>query len=292
LRDAEVKKYGFLGLGIMGQAMAANLLKAGFAVTVWNRTTNKCEPLIKKGASHRKIPAEVIESSDITFAMVSDPAAAKELCFGKHGVLEGMTQGKGYIDVSTVDPQTSIEISQAISNKGGRFLEAPVSGSKKPSEDGALVFLCAGDNSLYQEAMPALEIMGKKSFYLGDTGFGARMKLVINMIMGTMMTALAEGLSLGEKAGLNMSDILDVLDQGVIANQMFRLKGAMMVEGNFPTAFPLKHMQKDMRLALLMGDDNGQALYTAGAANFSYIQARNKGRDDEDFSAVLQAIKE
>jgi 3-hydroxyisobutyrate dehydrogenase-like beta-hydroxyacid dehydrogenase len=287
-----VKKYGFLGLGIMGQAMAANLLKADFTVTVWNRTASKCESLINKGASHRETPAEVVASSDITFAMVSDPVAARKICFGKQGVLEGITMGKGYIDVSTIDPQTSIEISQAISNKGGRFLEAPVSGSKKPAEDGALVFLCAGDNSLYQEAIPALEIMGKKSFYFGDAGFGARMKLVINMIMGTMMTALCEGLSLGKKAGLNMSDILDVLDQGVIANQMFRLKGPMMVAGDFPTAFPLKHMQKDMRLALLMGDDNGQALYTAGAANFSYIKARNKGFDDGDFSAVLQAIKE
>jgi 3-hydroxyisobutyrate dehydrogenase-like beta-hydroxyacid dehydrogenase len=287
-----VKKYGFLGLGIMGQAMAANLLKADFTVTVWNRTASKCESLINKGASLRETPAEVVAGSDITFAMVSDPVAARKICFGKQGVLEGITMGKGYIDVSTIDPQTSIEISQAISNKGGRFLEAPVSGSKKPAEDGALVFLCAGDNSLYQEAIPALEIMGKKNFYFGDAGFGARMKLVINMIMGTMMTALCEGLSLGKKVGLNMSDILDVLDQGVIANQMFRLKGPMMVEGNFPTAFPLKHMQKDMRLALLMGDDNGQALYTAGAANFSYIKARNKGFDDGDFSAVLQAINE
>ncbi len=287
-----MKKYGFLGLGIMGQAMAANLLKADFEVTVWNRTTEKCESLINNGASHGETPAEVVASSDITFAMVSDPTAAKELCFSTQGVLEGIAPGKGYIDVSTIDPQTSVEISLAVNKKGGRFLEAPVSGSKKPAEDGALVFLCAGDESLYHEAMPALKIMGKKSFYFGDAGSGARMKLVINMIMGTMMTALGEGLSLGKKAGLNMIDILDVLDQGVIANQMFRLKGPMMAEGNFPTAFPLKHMQKDMRLALLMGDKNGQALYTAGAANASYIKARNKGCDDDDFSAVLQVIKE
>jgi 3-hydroxyisobutyrate dehydrogenase-like beta-hydroxyacid dehydrogenase len=285
-----VKKYGFLGLGIMGQAMAANLLKADFEVTVWNRTTEKCESLIKNGATHGETPAEVVTNSDITFAMVSDPAAARELCFGAQGVLEGITPGKGYIEVSTIDPQTSVEIGLAIDKKGGRFLEAPVSGSKKPAEDGALVFLCAGDESLYHEAMPALDIIRKMSFYFGDEGSGARMKLVINMIMGTMMTALGEGLSLGKKAGLNMSDILDVLDQGVIANQMFRLKGPMMAEGSFPTAFPLKHMQKDMRLALLMGDENGQALHTAGAANASYIKARNIGCDDDDFSAVLQVI--
>ena len=284
-------KYGFLGLGIMGHAMAANLLKAGFDVTVWNRTAEKCEPLIKNGASHGATPADVVAKSDITFAMVSDPVAAKELCFSQQGVLEGITQGKGYIDVSTVDPHTSFEIGLAINKKGGRFLEAPVSGSKKPAENGALVFLCAGDNSLYNEAMPALEAMGKKTFYLGEVAKGAQMKLVINMIMGTMMTAFAEGLSLGNKTGLTMSDILEVLDQGVIANQMFRLKGPMMTEDSFPTAFPLKHMQKDMRLALQMGDENSQALYIAGAANASYIKARNKGCDDNDFSAVLQVIK-
>ena len=287
-----MKKYGFLGLGIMGQAMAANLLKAGFDVTVWNRTAEKCESLIRNGASHGKTPAEVTANSDITFAMVSDPAAARELCFGTQGVLEGITSGKGYIDVSTVDPQTSVEIDLAINKKGGRFLEAPVSGSKKPAEDGALVFLCAGDDSLYHEAMPALEVMGKKTFYFGKVPKGAQMKLVINMIMGTMMTAFCEGLSLGEKAGLNISDIITVLDQGAIANQMFRLKGPMMAEGRFSTAFPLKHMQKDMRLALLMGDENDQALFTCGAANASYIKARSKGCDDDDFSAVLQVIKE
>jgi len=287
-----MKKYGFLGLGIMGRAMAANLLKAGLDVTVWNRTTEKCEHLVSQGASHGKTPADVVANSDIIFAMVSDPLAAKGLCFGKQGVLEGITPGKCYIDVSTVDPQTSIEIGLAITKKGGRFLEAPVSGSKKTAEDGSLVFLCAGDNSLYEEAAPALEIMGKKSFYLGDTGCGARMKLVINMIMGTTMAALGEGLSLGEKAGLDMKDILDVLDQGAVANPMFRLKGPMMAEGNFSVAFPLKHMQKDMRLALLLGDENQLALYSAGAANSSYIKAKNRGCADEDFSAVLKAIRE
>ena len=287
-----MKKYGFLGLGIMGQAMAANLLKAGFEVTVWNRTANRCESLIKNGANHGGTPSEVVAKSDITFAMVSDPVAAREICFGTQGVLEGITPGKGYIDVSTVDPRTSVEIGLAINNKGGRFLEAPVSGSKKPAEDGALVFLCAGDNSLYHEAMPALEVMGKKTFYFGEVAKGARMKLVVNMIMGTMMTAFGEGLSLGEKAGLNISDIITVLDLGVIANQMFRLKGPMMAEGSFPAAFPLKHMQKDMRLALLMGDENDQALFTCGAANASYIKAASKGFDNDDFSAVLQVIKE
>lgn len=287
-----MKKYGFLGLGIMGQAMAANLLNAGCHVTVWNRTAEKCAPLVGNGASQGATPADVVTKSDITFAMVSDPAAARELYFGEHGVLQGITPGKSYIDVSTVDPQTAVEISAAINCQGGRFLEAPVSGSKKPAEDGALVFLCGGDESLYSEALPALDIMGKKSFHLGRVGSGARMKLVINMIMGTTMAAFAEGLSLGEKAGLDTGDILAVLDQGAIANPMFRLKGPMMNGQNFATAFPLKHMQKDMRLALLLGDETGQTLPAAAAANALYIKARDKGCDDDDFSAVLKAVRE
>lgn len=283
-------KYGFLGLGIMGKAMTNNLIAAGYDVTVWNRTKEKCQPLVDKGARLGNSPGEVTAQCDITFAMVSDPAAAASLFFDECGVLEGIAPGKAYIDVSTVDPVTAIRIAEAVKVKGGRFLEAPVSGSKKPAEDGTLVFLCSGNESLYHEAAPALKLMGKKSFFFKEIGQGAQMKLVINMIMGTMMTAFGEGLALGDKAGLGMADILDVLSQGAIDNPMFRMKGPQMAENNFAPAFPLKHMQKDMRLALQMGDEYGQALFAAGAANNSYIKARETGGGDEDFSAVLRAI--
>ena len=283
-------QYGFLGLGIMGKAMAANLLKAGFPVTVWNRTAETCAPLVAQGARQAASPAEVITGCDITFAMVSDPAAAADLCFGAGGVLEAITAGKSYVDVSTVDAETSTRICAAIQDKGGRFLEAPVSGSKKPAEDGTLVFLCAGDESLFKDAQPALDVMGKKSFYFKKIGQGAEMKLIVNMIMGSMMTALAEGLSLSDKVGLEASQLLEVLTQGAIDNPMFRLKGPLMAQKNFTTAFPLKHMQKDMRLALLMGDTHGQPLACASAANNAFIKARGEGCGDEDFSAVLKAI--
>ncbi len=283
-------RYGFLGLGIMGKAMAANLIGAGLDVTVWNRTKEKCMPLVEQGATLGNSPAEVTAQCDITFGMVSDPVAAAALFFDKGGVLEGIAPGKAYIDVSTVDPVTSKSIAEAVKIAGGRFLEAPVSGSKKPAEDGTLVFLCSGDESLYNEAAPALQLMGKKSFYFKEVGQGAQMKLVINMIMGTMMTAFGEGLALGDKAGLDMADILDVLTQGAIDNAMFRLKGPLMAKDNFATAFPLKHMQKDMRLALQMGDEYGQPLFAAAAANNLYLRTRAADGADEDFSAVLKAI--
>jgi len=286
-----MSKYGFLGIGIMGRAMVTNLLKAGFDVTIWNRTPERCTPLVDLGAKFGKTAADVVADCDITFGMVSDPAAASALCFGKGGVLEGISSGKSYVDVSTVDAETSTSIHDAIKAKGGRFLEAPVSGSKKPAEDGALVFLCSGDESLYKDAGEALDVMGKKSFYFPNVGQGAQMKLVINMIMGTMMTAFAEGLSLGDKIGLQKTDILDVLAQGAINNPMFQLKGPLMTEGIFTTAFPLKHMQKDMRLALLLGDACSQPLHTTSAANNAYIAARQNGYSDEDFSAVIRNIE-
>nr|WP_319394465.1 NAD(P)-dependent oxidoreductase [uncultured Desulfobacter sp.] len=283
-------KYGFLGLGIMGKAMATNLINAGFDVTVWNRTTAACRPLTDLGAKQGNTAADVVANCDITFAMVSDPNAAQALCFGKNGVLDGISEGKSYIDISTVDADTSSDIYRAVKAKGGRFLEAPVSGSKKPAEDGTLVFLCAGDRSLYEDAADALDIMGKKSFYFPTMGQGAQMKLVINMIMGTMMTAFAEGLNLGDKIGLDIADILDVIDQGAITCPMFKLKGPLMIEENFSPAFPLKHMQKDMRLALLLGDAHGQPLYTSAAANNAYIKARQDDCGNEDFSAVIKNV--
>jgi len=284
-------KYGFLGLGIMGSAMAANLVKAGFDVTVWNRTTEKCTPLVDLGAKLGTTPADVAAGCDITFGMVSDPAAAKDLCFGRDGVLEGISTGKSYIDVSTVDAGTSTHIHDAVVKKGGRFLEAPVSGSKKQAEEGILIFLCTGDESLFGDAEDALKVMGKKSFYFPKIGQGAQMKLIINMIMGTMMTAFAEGLSLGDKIGLEKNDILEVIAQGAINSPLFQFKGPLMIQEDFTAAFPLKHMQKDMRLALLLGDDHDQPLPTVSAANNAYIAAKRDGFSDEDLSAVIKSIK-
>ncbi|GAW67943.1 3-hydroxyisobutyrate dehydrogenase [Geoanaerobacter pelophilus] len=285
-----MEQYGFLGLGIMGSAMAKNLLKAGFKVTVWNRSQEKCAELAALGATVAATPAEVTASCSVTIAMLADPAAAHAVCFGPQGALEGIGAGRGYVDMSTVDAATAKDIGAAVTGKGGRFLEAPVSGSKKPAEDGTLIILAAGDRELFDQALPLFEKMGKKSLYLGELGRGAQMKLIVNMVMGGMMTIFCEGLALADKAGLEGSDLLDVIDAGAMANPMFKLKGAQIGQGNFATAFPLKHMQKDMRLAVALGDQLGQPLFSASAANESFKRARAQGLSDNDFSAVFKAI--
>ncbi|XP_010532940.1 PREDICTED: glyoxylate/succinic semialdehyde reductase 1 [Tarenaya hassleriana] len=282
---------GFLGLGIMGKAMSMNLLKHGFKVTVWNRTLSKCDELVEHGAEVCKTPAAVVKKCKYTIAMLSDPYAALAVVLDKDGVLEQISQGKGYIDMSTVDAETSLKISEAITAKGAQFLEAPVSGSKKPAEDGQLIILAAGDKALFDEAMPAFDVLGKKSFYLGQVGNGAKMKLVVNMIMGSVMNAFSEGLVLADKSGLSPDTLLDVLDLGAMANPMFKGKGASMIKSSYPPAFPLKHQQKDMRLALALGDENAVSMPVSAAANEAFKKARSMGLGDLDFSAVIEALK-
>jgi 3-hydroxyisobutyrate dehydrogenase-like beta-hydroxyacid dehydrogenase len=284
-------KYGFLGLGLMGSAMATNLVQAGLDVTVWNRNPAKCAPLVALGARQAGTPGEVAAACDISFAMLSDPAAAREVGYAPEGVLSGTGAGRGYVDMSTVDDVTAKEIAAAITKAGGTFLEAPVSGTKKPAVDGTLIILAAGDKALYDQAAPAFAKMGKMSLYLGAVGQGARMKLVVNMILGGMMATFCEGMALGEKGGLDGRLILEVLDAGALANGMFKGKGAMLLQGEFPTSFPLKHMQKDLRLAVALGDELGQPLHTAATANETFKRACAAGHADEDVAAVYRVIR-
>lgn len=283
-------KYGFLGLGIMGSGMARNLLRAGFEVTVWNRSAAKCSPFVAEGAKMAATAREVVATCDITFAILSDPQASLDVFFGADGVEGAVGPGHDYVDCSTVDAETSRRIAAAVAAKGGRFLEAPVSGTKKPAEDGTLIFLTAGDESLYADAVPALDRMGKKRVFLGPVGQGARMKLVVNMIMGSMMGILGEGLALGRKGGLDGAAILDVLDAGAMACPMFRGKGAMVLRDDYATNFPLKHQQKDLRLAVEMADELGQPLAAGTAARDLYTKAIEAGLGEEDMCAVAKVV--
>ncbi|TKY48272.1 Glyoxylate/succinic semialdehyde reductase 2 [Spatholobus suberectus] len=284
-------RVGFLGIGIMGSPMAHNLLKAGIDLSVWNRTKSKCDPLITLGAKYKPSPEEVAASCDVTFAMLADPQSAVDVACGKHGAANGMGPGKGYVDVSTVDGDTSKLISGHIKSTGALFLEAPVSGSKKPAEDGQLIFLTAGDRNLYETVAPLLDIMGKSKFYLGDVGNGAAMKLVVNMIMGSMMASFSEGLLLSKKVGLDPDVLVKVVSQGAISAPMYSTKGPSMIQSLYPTAFPLKHQQKDLRLALWLAESVSQPTPIAAAANELYKVAKSHGLSDQDFSAVIEALK-
>lgn len=285
-------KIGFAGLGIMGSAMAANLVKAGFAVTVWNRSMEKCAPLSAMGASIASSPRDLAESVDIVISMMANPAAVESVRDGADGIVAGLSAGKGYLDMSTIDAETSCESARMAHGRGAFFLEAPVAGSRKPAEDATLTIMAAGDRGLYDKALSVLEKLGKKIVYLGETGNAARMKLANNLVMCGALVALCEGVALAAASGLDPQALLEVLDSGAVANPMFRLKGPQIVaNADFPTAFPLKHMQKDLRLALKLAEESGQPLFATAIGNELYKSALVEGLGDLDFAAISRVIR-
>lgn len=195
-------KIGFIGLGIMGSGMAANLAKAGRELVIWNRTATKATEFSSTyPAAVADTPREVVAACDVTYLMLSTPAAAQAVYNGEDGVLAAVSQGKTIVDCATLTPEDMIHFSAQVKSRNGNFLEAPVSGSKGPAENGTLLFLTAGDRSAFEQTQADLDIMGKASFFLGEVGAGTRMKLVVNMIMGSMLASLGEGLNLARGSG-------------------------------------------------------------------------------------------
>jgi glyoxylate/succinic semialdehyde reductase len=285
-------KIGFIGLGIMGSVMASNLVKAGFKVSVWNRSADKCQPLVAEGACAADSPRAAAEVSDILIAMMATPAAVESVRDGDDGIIAGLRPGTGNVDMSTVDAETSIKSALLAHEAGALFLEAPVAGSRKPAEDATLTIMAAGDRVLYDSSLPALEKLGRKILFLGETGNASRMKLANNLVMGGMLTALCEGMALASGSGLDTAQFLEVLDSGAVSNPMFRLKGPQIAANReFPAAFPLRHMQKDLRLALRLADEIGQPLFAAATVNELYKAALAEGLGDSDFAAVSRVIR-
>ncbi|XP_069840402.1 cytokine-like nuclear factor N-PAC isoform X3 [Dendropsophus ebraccatus] len=301
------KKIGFLGLGLMGSGIVSNLLKMGHTVTVWNRTaekntsggihsevwdqddTSKCDLFIQEGAHMGRTPAEVVSTCDITFACVADPKAAKDLVLGPSGVLQGIRPGKCYVDMSTVDPETVAELAQVITSRGGRFLEAPVAGNQQLSNDGMLIILAAGDQGVYEDCSSCFQAMGKTSFFLGEVGNAARMMLIINMVQGSFMATIAEGMTLAQVTGQSQQTLLDILIQSQLSSIFLDQKCQNILQGNFKPDFYLKYIQKDLRLAIALGDSVNHPTPMAAAANEVYKRAKALDQSDNDMSAVYRA---
>ncbi|XP_031839921.1 nucleosome-destabilizing factor isoform X2 [Nomia melanderi] len=279
-------KFGFLGLGIMGSGIVKNLINSGHSVIVWNRTQEKCADFVKAGAEQGLTPSDVVLAADITFSCVADPQAAKDMVFGNCGVLTEISPEKGYVEMTGIDAETSQDIAEAITAKGGRYLEAQVQGSKTQAQEGTLVILAAGDRALFDECQSCFEAMGKNSFYLGEVGNASKMNLVLQLMAGVTLAGLAESMALADRAGLQQKDVLEVLELTSLACPAILDKGKAIIEGGFPTQLPLQHMQKDLRLSLGMSDQLEQPLPLAAAANEVYKHAKRLGYGEHDASAV------
>lgn len=280
--------------------MAINLSSSFPSLLVWNRT-EKTAAL--KAAVHgtcsvetKSTPAEVVSESDVTFSMLSTPDVVNEVFFEMKGsAMEGVKEGKTIVDCSTLKVEDMVRTAGEVVKRGGRFMEAPVSGSKGPAEGGSLLFLCAGDKWVFEHDVvkEALGCMGKRAWYLGDVGNGTKMKLVINQLMATMLASLGESIVLSEALGLSVPDLLEIISLGAMNNPMFALKGPKMKQGakGYETNFPLEHAQKDIRFAQLLGDDHGISMSVSSAANEWYKAAKGLGLSREDFAAVIESIR-
>lgn len=278
----------------MGKGMLLNLIKGMPEETflVWNRSKAVVETIAAE-STNVKIAAtakEVVEQCGTTYCMLSTLEASAAVFDGPEGVIAGVSAGKTIVDCATLTPERMIENASRIEAAGGEFLEAPVSGSKVPAEKGLLIFLCGGKEATFEASKSCLDLMGKASFLFGDVGQGSRVKLIVNMIMGTMLASFGEGMALCEAAEIPMDKLLEVLDLGVMSNAMFKLKGPSMIKDEHPTHFPLKHAQKDIRFSIAFADQIGVSLPISSAANECFKRARVE-HGDEDFSAVYSVQK-
>ena len=284
-------KIGFIGLGIMGSRMAANLQKHGHSLLVFNRTREKAEPLIAKGAEWADSPAGLALHAEVIFTMLAHPDAVEEAALGEHGFLRYPQPSQMWIDCSTVNPSFSRKMAAKAKGRGVGFLDAPVTGSKGQAELAKLTFWVGGERSDLEACRPLLECMGNKVIHCGGQGMGTSLKMVMNQLLGTAMAAFAEGLVLGESLGLSRKVLFEALIGAPATAPFLALKRERIESGNYePADFPLRWLQKDLHLAALSAYEAGAAMPLTNAAKELYRLAIRDGRGGEDFSVVYDFL--
>jgi 3-hydroxyisobutyrate dehydrogenase len=279
------QRIGWIGLGNMGTPMARNLMKAGFPLTVYNRTASRAAPFVASGATLVTHPGELWGRSDIIITMVADDAALKSIYSESGGLLKGAIPGKIVIDMSTVSPATTRELAGLLAPMGVEYLDAPVSGSVKPAEDGQLVIMVGGKRPVYQSVLPVFERLGKKSFLLGEQGAGNSAKLAINLLLAFNVQGLAESVLFAQENGIARKDMLAVVNESALANGLIRLKIPSIEKNQYQPAFALKLLAKDLRLA------KEQGLHTPGGLVLeeSFGEATHEW-GEQDMMAILSFL--
>jgi 3-hydroxyisobutyrate dehydrogenase-like beta-hydroxyacid dehydrogenase len=281
---------GYVGLGVMGGGVVRRLLDAGHAVTVWNRTAEKADPLLEVGARWADSPREVAERSEITFTMVTNTAAVTAVAEGPDGILAGLAPGKVYVDMSTASPANTRELAEKVAAVGASMVDAPVSGSVITLEQGKLSIMVGGDAEVFERVKPVLEAIGPRVFHLGPNGAAVTMKIAINLSLAVQMLAFSEGVLLAEKGGISREDAVNVLTNSAIASPMVKYRGPFVLEMPEEAWFDCNMMQKDMVLALDLGRELDVPLPTTAASNEILTAARGMGLDHHDFAVMFDVL--
>ena len=280
-------KLGWTGLGNMGNPMVMNLLKAGFEVYVFNRAKKKEAPLLAAGAKSASNLQVLMETCDVVLTMLSNDAAVKEVFEGPMGLLSKSYPDKTIINMSTVAPETSRYLNTICNQHHIHFIDAPVSGSVKPAQDGTLVILVGASNADYELAKPIFDVLGKIAIQVGEPGVASSAKLAINYLLGLNLQGIAETVLFAEKNGVSKEDMLNIINQGACGNGITNIKTPSILNDSYPVAFALKHLVKDLRLAKEAGLDSPliHPLYD------SYAAAEQEGLGDQDVMAIISSLK-
>jgi 3-hydroxyisobutyrate dehydrogenase-like beta-hydroxyacid dehydrogenase len=286
-----IKTISYLGLGTMGSGMVSNLLKAGFTLTVWNRSAEKCEPFARKGARVADTPAGAVRDAELVMYCLSNDEAIEEVVFGAKGILTGINKDRIAIDMSTVLPATSLREQKAYAKHGVEFLDVPVFGSKQESADAKLWIMAAGNKATFEKVKPVLEHLGQNVHYFGKNGNATAMKMVGNLIVALEMEALAEGLVLAQKAGLNLSTVMEVVKVADFRSPLLVSNGQNILKHDFSPNFALKLMLKDAGLIEKFAQSLQSPVPALRVAQKNLESAVALGFGEENASAVIRALE-
>jgi len=281
-------KIGFIGLGIMGSRMAANLQKHGNSLAVFNRTRAKAEPLLGRCGTFSDSPAKLAEQVDVLFTMLAHPGAVEQAALGADGFLNHLRPNTLWVDCSSVNPSFSKKMAAEAARREIHFVDAPVTGSAAPAAEGKLIFWVGADTADLERIRPLLLCMGNKIVHAGGHGMGTSIKMVVNLLLGTGMAAFAEAMALGEGLGLSSKMLFDSLLGTPAVAPFLTAKREKIESGNYEAEFPLRWMQKDMHLASVSAYESGVAIPLTNVTKEIYRFAMRGGHDTEDFSAICE----
>lgn len=286
------ERIGFIGLGIMGKPMAGHLVKAGYAVAVWNRTAAKAADLVKAGARQETSPKDVAAQSDITIVMVADTPDVRQVVLGPNGVIEGARRGSVVVDMSTISPVATREIATALAARGVEMLDAPVSGGEKGAVEAALSIMVGGKPEVFERVLPVFQRMGKNIVHIGGTGAGQVTKACNQLVLSLTILGVAEAIHLARKAGVDPAKVRQALLGGFAQSRVLELHGQRMLDQNYEPGFRTRLYHKDMGIVTETGRALGMPLLGAGLAAQLYQVAMNEGLGEKDYSVLAKVVGE
>ncbi|MFZ0477525.1 MAG: NAD(P)-dependent oxidoreductase [Terriglobales bacterium] len=280
-------RVAFLGLGIMGRSMAANLVKAGHEVAVWNRSSGKDV----EGARSAASPADAAKGAEVLWMCVSDTKAVESVLFGENGADAALAQGMIIADSSTISPSATERFAARVKARGVDYVDAPVTGSKIAAENGSLIFMAGGDEAVLARIQPLFEAMGKQVFHMGATGKGQATKLVMNLQIALIFEGFAEALTLATKLGVEVERLLPLVQASMVRSGVVDYKAPFIMRRDFSPNFPLRLMLKDIRLALAAAKESRVRLPGLEAVEEVYDVAAEEGHSDLDYAATLTLLE-